>query len=71
MIPLLLFLVGAATIWPPEITDAPTFDRMDETDRSMRFMREVPGPACQGTRLKPVSVSVTERWTSTSVSPAA
>jgi hypothetical protein len=33
-------IVGAATIWPPEITDAPTFDRMDETDRSMRFMRE-------------------------------
>lgn len=31
---------GGQTIWPPEVADEATFDRLSATDRSMRFMHE-------------------------------
>ena len=33
-------ITGGATVWPPEISDAPTFDRLGHMERSMRFLTE-------------------------------
>lgn len=35
-----LAVTGSTTIWPPEIADAPTFDRLSMMDRSMRYLKE-------------------------------
>lgn len=35
-----LTVEGGNTIWPPEIADAPTFERLPMMERSMRYLRE-------------------------------